>query len=244
MIQKGKVGFFLRFVVFLSLALVLLTSSLLGQEQDSISLFNRQEKRFVHAASLTAAFVFTGAFMGDEAMRKWNLENQGSFGDSFSRYSNRLGDKKLVLSLNAALMATGYLADRPGLLHTSWNAAKSIVSTALITEGLKRGLGRARPYTEKGARHFNPFPPNRHAFKSLPSGHASLSFAFFTPFAEQYSRWIYLLPASTAFARVYKDKHWVSDVVLGATIGFLTGYFFQHKNQHLEVGLNGVTVYF
>lgn len=242
--QKGKVGFFSRLLGLLVLTTLLPSSPLRGQEQDSTSLFSRQEKRFVQSASLTAAFVFTGAFMGDEVLRTWSLENQGSFGDTFVRCCNRLGDKKLVLSMNAALMATGYLADRPGLFHTSWNAAKSIVSTALITEGLKRGLGRARPYTEKGPRHFTPFPPNRHAFKSLPSGHASLAFAFFTPFAEKYSRWIYLLPASTAFARVYKDKHWVSDVVLGSTIGFLTGYFFQHKNQHLEVGLNGVTIYF
>jgi len=157
---------------------------------------------------------------------------------------NRLGDKKVVLSTNAALLGTGYLIDDPGLKRTSWNAVKSILSTALITEGLKYGFGRSRPYTGAGPREFSPLPPNRHALKSLPSGHASVAFAFFTPFAEQYSRWIYLLPTATALSRVYKDKHWSSDVVLGAAIGFFTGYFFQHKDASVEVSLNKIVIRF
>jgi len=212
--------------------------------QDTTALLADHEQKQLCQTAVASSLFFTGAFVADGALRDWTLSNQGATGDMLMSPANRLGDKEVVLSMNAALLGTGYLIGDPVLKRTSWNAVKSILTTALITEGLKYTFGRSRPYTGAGPRHFSPFPPNRHALKSLPSGHASVAFAFFTPFAEQYSRWIYLLPASTALARVYKDKHWASDVVLGAAVGFFTGYFFQHKNQTVDVSLNGITVHF
>jgi len=214
------------------------------KSQDSTRFFDSKNRQVLYTASLSSAVLFTGAFLADQPLREGVQLNHSSMGDAVSQYTNYLGDKRLVLSLNGALLATGYLVDDPGLFRTSWNAAKSVFSTAVLTEGLKHTFGRSRPYTENGPRHFNSFPPNRHAFKSLPSRHPSLPFAFFTPFAEKYSRWLYILPVSAGAARIYKDKHWASDVVLGAAIGFFTGYFFQHKNQHLEVSFNRIVVRF
>lgn len=212
--------------------------------QDSTRLFDKNNRHVLYTASISSTVLFTGAFLADKPIREWVQLNHMSMGDALYRYSNYLGDKRVVLSLNAALLAAGYVVKDPVLSRTSWNAAKSVFSTAVLTEGLKYTFGRSRPYTESGPMHFDPFPANRHAFKSLPSGHASLAFAFFTPFAEQYSRWLYVLPVSAAAARVYKDKHWTSDVMMGAAIGFFTGYFFQHKNKHLDVSFNRIVVRF
>jgi len=235
-------GFSFSMLSFFCLFLIL---PLTFQGQDTTKvLLDSHEKRLMGQAAVASGLVFTGAFFADAPVRQWMQAHQGRTADMVMHASNRMGDKKVVLSMNAALLGTGYLIDDPGLKRTSWNAVKSILSTALITEGLKYGFGRSRPYTGAGPRKFSPFPPNRHAFKSLPSGHTSVAFAFFTPFAEQYSRWIYLLPASTALSRVYKDKHWGSDVVLGAAIGFFTGYFFQHKNESVEVSLNKIVIRF
>jgi membrane-associated phospholipid phosphatase len=235
-------GFSFRMVFSFCLFLIL---PLTFQGQDTTSvLFETHEKRLMGKVAVASGLLFTGAYLTDGPVRDWVQSNQGPTGDVLTNAGNRLGDKEVVLSMNAALLGTGYLIDDPGLKKTSWNAVKSILSTAVITETLKLGLGRSRPYTGAGPRQFNPLPPNRHAFKSLPSGHASVAFAFFTPFAEKYSRWIYLLPASTAISRVYKDKHWGSDVVLGAAIGFFTGYFFQHKDQSVEVSLNKIVIRF
>ena len=150
----------------------------------------------------------------------------------------------MILPLNALLFAGGLIADNKGLKETSFNAFKSVVSTAAITVSLKYLTGRSRPYTEDGAYHFEPFPPDRHKYRSLPSGHTSVAFAFFTPFAEKYSRWIYSIPLSVGLSRVYKDDHWSSDVVLGAAIGFLSGYFFQHKTEHFEISFNKLVIRF
>ena len=234
--------FYDRMFSFFCLFLIL---PLTFQGQDTTDvLLEKHEQRLMGKVALASGLIFTGAFLADAPMRDWAQSNQSRTADVMMNAGNRLGDKKVVLSMNAALLGTGYLIDDPGLKRTSWNAVKSILSTALITEGMKYGFGRSRPYTGAGPRQFSPLPPNRHALKSLPSGHASVAFAFFTPFAEKYSRWIYLLPASTAISRVYKDKHWSSDVVLGAAIGFFTGYFFQHKNESVEVSLNKIVIRF
>ncbi|HLW07688.1 MAG TPA: phosphatase PAP2 family protein, partial [Marinilabiliaceae bacterium] len=81
------------------------------------------------------------------------------------------------------------------------------------------------------------------SYKSLPSGHASLAFAVFTPFAENYSRWLYAIPISVAFGRVYQNKHWFSDVVVGSSIGFISGWLFTH-NKNVQLLPNGVIVKF
>lgn len=231
-----------RKVRVMLLLLLMLPCSM--KAQDSTRLFDKRNRHELYAATLSSTVLFTGAFLADKPIREWVQLNHTSTGDALYRYSNYLGDKRVVLSLNAALLAAGYVAEDPVLFSTSWNAAKSVFSAALLNEGLKYTFGRSRPYTESGPMHFDPFPANRHAFKSLPSGHTSLAFAFFTPFAEQYSRWLYVLPVSVGAARVYKDKHWTSDVMLGAAIGFFTGYFFQHKNKHWEVSFNRIVVRF
>gem|GEM_PF-699966 len=228
--------------VFLTLLLIVFSDGL--EAQDTTSLMSPKEWRMVRHTSVAGGFLLTGAFLTDRPVRDWMQNHQGTTGKHIFNTANLMGDKTLVLPLNAALLATGYLGDNQQLRHTSWNALKSIVATAIITEGLKRTLGRSRPYTGHGPGAFNPFPPNKPDYKALPSGHTSLAFAFFTPLAEQYSRWLYLLPASTAVSRVYKDKHWASDVVLGAAIGFLTGYFFQHKDQSVQVAFNKLIIRF
>lgn len=195
-------------------------------------------------AGLASALLFTGSFLMDEPLRDISIAHQNRFMDSYTHLINYMGSKKVVLPLNAVLFTGGLVFKDTRLQHTAFNAFKSIVGSAGITFALKHLTGRERPYTGQGAYSFDPFPVNQHAFRSLPSGHATLAFAFMTPFAEQYSRWLYLIPLSVGFSRIYKDKHWTSDVILGSALGFISGYFFQHKQKHIECTLNKVVIRF
>lgn len=202
------------------------------------------DKKRMTNTGIASALLLTGAFAVDEPFRDYALSGHNKFMNQYTHHANYLGSKKVILPLNALVYAGGLVSGNKILQKTSFNAFKSILAASSITISLKYLTGRSRPYVNEGAYAFDPFPQNKHAFRSLPSGHSTLAFAFFTPFAERYSRWLYAIPFSVGLSRIYKDDHWTSDVVMGSAIGFLAGYFFEHKNRHIEFSLNGILIKF
>ena len=84
-----------------------------------------------------------------------------------------------------------------------------------ITHGLKTATGRERP--------------DKSINNSFPSGHTETAFVAAEFLHQEYknrSVWIhiggYSAAAFVGIARVYNNRHWVSDVVAGAGIGILT----------------------
>ena len=84
--------------------------------------------------------------------------------------------------------------------------------SALVTFGLKNAVNRPRPegtFTRSNS--------------SFPSGHATAAFALATVFAHEYPKLsipCYALASGIALSRVYLDRHYPSDVLAGAVIGF------------------------
>jgi membrane-associated phospholipid phosphatase len=207
-------------------------------------LLDSTDKEIMTNTGIASAFLFTGAFAMDKPFIDFVRSGQNRLLDQYTHHANYLGSKKVILPLSAAVYAGGLALGDKTLQNTSFNAFKSILTASSVTISLKYLTGRSRPYVREGAYAFDPFPQDKHEYRSLPSGHSTLAFAFFTPFAERYSRWLYAIPFSVGLSRIYKDDHWTSDVVLGSAIGFLAGYFFEHKNRHIEFSLNGIVVKF
>lgn len=210
---------------------------------NSIQVKTNYRQKLVRNSLLAAASVGV-AFALDQPMQNWMLGHQSKIGDGIADVANVLGEKKIMIPALGATLGVSYLIKDETLKRTSWNAVKAVAVTALATEGIKISAGRARPFMDEGPHSYQSFK-NDDQYKSLPSGHTSLAFAIFTPYAETYSRWIYVLPASVGFARMYKNKHWFSDVVLGGSIGFISGWIFtHHPRKNIQVSANGVVVFF
>jgi membrane-associated phospholipid phosphatase len=69
--------------------------------------------------------------------------------------------------------------------------------------------------------------PNGQDNKSFPSGHASNAFAL-AAVAERHYGWkvgvpAYLAAGYVGYSRIQQDKHFLSDVAAGATLGYLVG---------------------
>jgi len=219
--------------------LVLITS-LTAQSQ----MLDSSERKTMTGIGITSSVLLGTSFFMDKPIQNYVDNSQKSYIDDFTNYANYGGSKKILLPVNALMLGSGYLFDDETLKTTSWNAFKSIGVTALATEFIKLSFSRARPYKQQGPYYFDPISWRNNSYKSLPSGHASLAFAFITPYAEEYSRWLYAIPLSVAFSRVYKNDHWTSDVVLGSIIGFTAGYFFHYKDRHISVSFNKIVVRF
>lgn len=183
------------------------------------------------------------SFFLDNAVQKSN-----SAADNFNtigNITNYAGEKTILVPTLLITYGLGrFILKDSRIQDVSLASIKSVVVTAIFTESLKHITGRARPFVDMGPYKFSPFPGSNDQYKSLPSGHASLAFAVFTPFAEEYSRWIYLMPISVGAGRVFQNKHWLSDVAIGSGIGFLSGYFFYHKKKRVEPIANGMVIYF
>ncbi len=96
-------------------------------------------------------------------------------------------------------------------------------------------FARSRPYSGEGQWKYNWFEWNNE-IESFPSGHTTVAFAFSTVLAERIdNNWarlgLYGLASLTAFARVYNNQHWASDVFVGALLGFVTGMHVIHKEK-------------
>lgn len=87
----------------------------------------------------------------------------------------------------------------------------ALIPTNLAVEGIKRATGRARPDGDR-----------KRSNSSLPSSHAANAFALAFVLARRYRRAaavFVLLAAAVAFSRMYLNRHFFSDVVVGAAIG-------------------------
>ncbi len=117
-----------------------------------------------------------------------------------------------------APLAVMYISDGLGAkAENHWfdqtkNAGLSLLLTQAITTGLKITIDKERP---NGA--------NEEAF---PSGHTSLAFASATVLHEEFKNTEpilaysgYAFAISTAYLRMAKNKHWLSDVILGSALG-------------------------
>ncbi|WP_321310754.1 phosphatase PAP2 family protein [Marinifilum fragile] len=186
-----------------------------------------------------------GAFLMDEWANDRIRHNQFSFGDKYTNFFNEFGEKKIMAPSIVATWAIGTIIKDERLSNTALNSAKALVTGAILTEGIKIIAGRSRPDQMYGSMHFDAFGGNDNNNKSFPSGHAFVAWSVFTPFAEEYSKWIYVIPASVSLARMYRNRHWFSDVVLGGGIGYFAGlYFHKRKNQRVLFSGNGIVIKF
>jgi membrane-associated phospholipid phosphatase len=208
------------------------------------SVYRPQPTAFPRVAIPVMTVATAGAFFLDKPVREHNVNHPTAFKKDFSEISDVFGNKTIVVPAVAASYAVGrFVFKDPKLQMTAFRSFQALIVTGLATETIKITAGRARPFTGEGPNAFHPFSFSDDHHKSLPSGHASLAFAAFTPFAENYSRWIYAIPASVALGRVWQDRHWTSDVMLGSCIGFISGFLFTH-NENVQLIPNGVVVKF
>lgn len=128
----------------------------------------------------------------------------------------------------AVLTALKYKC-RNDLINTSLLILKSELIMAGIVFPMKKLTKVERPYSYFSEKPDSEKDRNSDAFHSLPSGHTAQAFVAAAIVHKEFrykSQWpgiaAYTLASTVALYRMVNDRHWLSDVLVGAGIGMLS----------------------
>ncbi len=168
-----------------------------------------------------------GAYLIDEDVRAWSLDNQVAGRKDWLAVADLYGSGLVSGAAGALTYAGGLVFDDEWTRVTGRMILQSLIYSGIINQLGKRLFGRARPFTGEGRGAFR-FLRNDYPHKAFPSGHATASFALSSTLARRvgclpFSIFLYTLSTATVLQRIDADKHWLSDTVLGAAIGAFIG---------------------
>ena len=121
-------------------------------------------------------------------------------------------------------MASGNDAVRDtGLMLT-----EAVLTLGLVQFPTKFIVGRSRPDAGRGNHSYKAFGGTTQERASFFSGHSATAFSVSTVLAKTIDHplatvGLYALAAVTPVARIYDDRHWFSDTLVGSAVGIYIG---------------------
>ena len=136
------------------------------------------------------------------------------------------------------LLMSAYEGTESRIGKTAWQSMDAGVMSQVITEGFKLSTGRLRPRDTDSPNDWG------EGGKSFMSGHVSGMTAMVTPFILEYQEeyplihLLWALPIHQMGGRVKAQAHWQSDVIAGAVVGFISGYWAHSRETPLLLYFN------
>ncbi len=167
-----------------------------------------------------------------------NFQNQHAWVSKISPVITR-GGAAFVFEAGALFVISGVIFSNEKARQTGFIALQTWVHAGLIVQVGKLIFGRQRPSYENGVDKWHGFPESLNRFRggavskydAFPSGHTIEAFGLATVIAEQYKNIkivpiiSYSLAAGVGLSRITEDTHWLSDVILGAAMGYGIGKY-------------------
>src|SRR6185437_8148674 len=187
-----------------------------------------------------AALTTAAVFWADKPVNKYTVEQIRTNRSivNVSTYVTNFGGDWEGYTL-AALGAYGLVFKKEKEKTTTLLATQAYITAATIETAIKYLTSRQRPnyynaITGKNSHLFHgPFyhfmKKDNASFESFPSGHTTVAFAAATVFAMEYREYravpiiAYSAATTIGLSRIVQNAHWISDVMVGAALGFLCG---------------------
>jgi membrane-associated phospholipid phosphatase len=184
-----------------------------------------------------AGLILVATLLGDQGLRGELLEHRGPGTGSGVRLANGFGDPRYVLPALGAGFLVGEVIGSRGVRRAAVHAGEAAILAGGLVTAVKLTVGRRRPSGDGDADEFRPFS----GWNSFPSGHTAVAFAVATALADETpGGWsdaaLYGLAGLTAVARLSDDRHWTSDVFVGALVGHLSAKWLARRHGWLSIG--------
>jgi membrane-associated phospholipid phosphatase len=136
-----------------------------------------------------------------------------TFAKNFFKPGRVVGQLATMFGTAGIVWGVGRVRDQPKVSHVGMDLLEALIVSEGLVQGLKYATQRERP--------------DHSSNNSFPSGHASDTFAFATAL-ERHLGWkgavpAYIISSYVAMSRVPANRHWLSDVVFGSTVGIIAG---------------------
>lgn len=206
----------------------------LGQDQVGIwtSPLRAQPRDAIWLVPFAAA---TGVAIHYDPQAQQNLGvNQNRI--NASKTISQFGSPYATFGGAAGIYFLGIAKQNEHFAETGRLGAEAVLDASIVTEAIKLATNRERPYQGLGQGGFWPQGTRSYTLDgSFISGHAAASWALARVIASQYpSRPIqigaYAFALAISASRVTAREHFPSDVLVGATFGYLIGGYVLHHH--------------
>lgn len=215
---------------------ILLGSDLKQEFTKPFHMTKKDWGNFGKFAAVTVALSFA-----DEPIQKaaLKLRNRNTGINNVSKYVTNFGGIYEAYTL-AGLAAYGFIFKNQKIKTTTFLATQAYITASALESVMKYVSGRTRPSfydpsVEAEPKFLGPFSKTaktssgKKTYSSFPSGHTTVAFAAATVFASEYrdKPIVPIIAYSAAtligISRITENKHWATDVFIGAAVGFLAG---------------------
>lgn len=202
---------------------------------------------WIVAGGVTAVGV--SLYMFDDDIRHFFQSNRTNGLDAISGYAvEPWGSGLYTLPFLGGLYIYGLAAKDSKSKQVALGGVQAFVMATLTSQLFKHVLHRHRPYQDKPPNPYlweGPFKGFEHT--AFPSGHTTTAFAVATVIASAYKEtiWVpilsYTIATGVGLSRMYDNKHWASDVLIGAALGVAVGksvFHLMDQKSALSIGIS------
>ncbi|HET6795732.1 MAG TPA: phosphatase PAP2 family protein [Gemmatimonadales bacterium] len=164
---------------------------------------------------------------GVSALMLLDHSSHNFFQDNRSHSSNEIasglrhfGQPEVYGTVTLGLISAGLISGNDDITRAGGRLAATLVLAGVASTGFKWAAGRPRPNESSDVDGFVPFSGQ----DAMPSGHTTVAFALATALADDIHRtWatvgLYTIATGVGWSRLNDNKHWLSDVAMGAAVG-------------------------
>jgi hypothetical protein len=158
------------------------------------------------------------------------------------------GENITDLSICGLFYAGGLAFHNQKAMQTGTLCLEALVHAGLIVTIGKLITGRQRPGYDDGKDYWHWFPASFKQFGSdpqpkydaFPSGHTIAAWSVASVIAKQYKNYklvpilAYTAATGVGLSRITQDAHWMSDVIIGAALGYTIGSFVAKERKNTK----------